>query len=83
MPEKTKFARLRTAAGTLLALGAIAATPLVFAACSTPPAQHTYWLQNPNTGTYTPHKTYSALSDDEIRELGLVKTLPEGARVSE
>lgn len=49
--------------------------------CAGNPPQHTYWLQNPVTGTYSAHRTYSALSSDEVRELGLVKELPAGARV--
>ena len=53
---------------------------LLFSGCAGNPTQHTYWLKNPTTGTYSAHRTYSALNNDEIRELGLVKELPADAK---
>lgn len=53
---------------------------IVFSGCAGTPETHTYWLKNEKTGTYSKHATYSRLSADEIRELGLVKELPEGAK---
>lgn len=51
-----------------------------FSGCTGNPTQHTYWLKNPTTGTYSAHRTYSPLHNDEIRELGLVKELPADAK---
>lgn len=42
---------------------------------------HTYWLENTATGTYTTHRTYTPLSEDEIQELNLVTELPADAKV--
>ena len=56
---------------------------LGFSACAGTLQTHTYWLKNQQTGTYSTHRTYSRLSADEIRELGLETSLPEGAKVVE
>lgn len=49
--------------------------------CASAPKEHTYWLENKTTGTFTAHRTFSPLSPDEISELGFVEKLPEGAKV--
>lgn len=71
---------LRTAlAGTLVALaGTLAGT-----GCAASDPEFTYWLRDSATGFYTPHRTFTALSDKELAELGLVSTLPADAQVSE
>lgn len=51
------------------------------AGCAGNPPVHTYWLENKATGTFTAHHTYTALSPDEIAELGFVEKLPAGAKV--
>ncbi|MBQ7332091.1 MAG: hypothetical protein IJW39_02450 [Opitutales bacterium] len=60
------------------ALAAIAISLL--SGCAGNPQQHTYWLKNSTTGTYSAHRTYSPLTNDEINELGLVRELPANAK---
>lgn len=63
-----------------LALSFVVLASIAFSGCAGTPATHTYWRKNPQTETYSRHDTYSRLSADEIRELGLVKELPEDAK---
>ncbi|MGN0861041.1 MAG: hypothetical protein ACI4P3_04010 [Candidatus Spyradosoma sp.] len=60
-----------------------AALALLCSACAGTPAEHTYWLKNSATGTYSAHRTYTEPSPEEIEELGLVTELPEGAKTTD
>lgn len=66
-------------AGMLIAL----AGTLACAGCASSAPEYTYWLRDSATGIYTPHRTFTALSDEELAELGLVSELPADAKISE
>ncbi len=63
---------------------AIAAVAAIFcSACAETPAEHTYWLKNSATGTYSAHRARVELSPAEMTELGLVAELPENAKTTD
>lgn len=68
---------------SLVVTALAALVPLLCSACAGNPDAHTYWLKNSTTGAYSAHVTYSPLSSDEIRELGLVEELPPDAKTIE
>lgn len=67
-----------------LPVPAIAAICAIFcSACAETPAEHTYWLKNSSTGTYSAHRARVELSPAEMDELGLVEDLPEDAKTTD
>ena len=66
------------------AVSALAAALALFcSACAETPAERTYWLKNSVTGTYSAHRARVELSPEEIKDLGLVTELPEGATTTD
>lgn len=60
-----------------------AALALFGAGCAGSPAVHTYWLKNSSSGTYSRHDSYTELSTEEIKALGLTAELPAGAKTTD
>lgn len=65
---------------TFAAVAGIIGMAMLGSGCAGELPSHTYWLKNQATGTYSAHRTYSELSDDEVKELGLVTELPADAK---
>lgn len=48
-----------------------------------PDVTYTYWRYSPTTQMYSPIRTEMPLSAEEMKEQGLLETLPENARTVE